>query len=182
MNIIRELRKKEGLSQQELASLCRVHQTAVSQWENGRTAPDLESLKMLSDIFGVSVEKLIGAEMPADENRIPGFSSISAAGAAELIGESKMFALKVAGEDMLPTLCPGDTVIVSRSAEIENGDIVAVTVGSSNAYIKRIIKKDTSVLLVSENPVFEPLIFNYDEVNALPMCILGRVTEMRRKL
>ena len=84
MNIIRELRKKEGLSQQELASLCRVHQTAVSQWENGRTAPDLESLKRLSDIFGVSVEKLIGAETPADENRIPGFSSISAAGAAEL--------------------------------------------------------------------------------------------------
>lgn len=182
MNIIRELRKKEGLSQQQLADLCGVHQTAVSQWESGRTAPDLESLKKLSDIFEVSVERLIGTEPHSDKNRIPGFSAIKAADASELIGASKMFALKVTGEDMMPTLHPGDTVIVSRTAQIESGDIVAVTVGNSNAYIKRIIKKDTSVLLVSENPSFEPLIFSYDEVNVLPLSVLGRVNELRRKL
>ena len=62
MNIIRELRKQKGLSQSELAALCNVHQTAVSQWENGRTSPDSDSLLILAGVLGVSVGTLIGGK------------------------------------------------------------------------------------------------------------------------
>ena len=44
MNIIKDLRKRAKLSQIELAELCGVHQTAVSQWEKGRTNPDTDML------------------------------------------------------------------------------------------------------------------------------------------
>lgn len=181
MSIIRELRKQKGMSQKELADACCVHQTAVSQWEKGRTAPDVNSLKMLSEILGVSVETLIGSEKPKDENRIQGFERINAESASQKLGRSEYFALAVTDDSMTPTLKPGDTVIINRSIPAVNGDIVAVTVGDGNAIIRRIIKKDTSILLVSENSAYEPLVFNYGEFYNIPVSILGRVVEMRRK-
>jgi transcriptional regulator with XRE-family HTH domain len=59
---IRNLRKNLGLSQAELAQKLNVHQTAVSQWENGRTMPDVDSLKRIAEIFGVSVDVLLGRD------------------------------------------------------------------------------------------------------------------------
>ena len=181
MNIIKKLRKEKGISQQQLAELCCVHQTAVSQWENGRTVPDTNSLKLLANALGVSVETLLGIDKPKD-NRIQGFMHLTAATARKLLCETELFALTASDNGMSPTIQLGDTVIVKRCPEPENGSLVAVAIGNNAVTVKKLIKKDTSILLVSENPAFEPLIFNYDEVNALPLCILGRVTEMRRKL
>ncbi|MBQ2846838.1 MAG: helix-turn-helix domain-containing protein [Clostridia bacterium] len=181
MNIIRELRKQKGLSQKELADACCVHQTAVSQWEKGRTAPDINSLKMLSAILGVSVETLIGCEKPKDENKIQGFDRINAEDASQKLGRSEYFALIVTDDSMSPTMQIGDTVIISRSKEIINGDIAAVAIGDSDVTMKRIIKKDTSMMLVPENPAYEPSVFTYSEIATLPVTILGRIIELRRK-
>lgn len=57
---IKELRKSAGYSQEELAKLLNVHQTAVSQWEQGRTTPDLETVKKLAEVFGISTDFLLG--------------------------------------------------------------------------------------------------------------------------
>ena len=62
MNRIKELRKKQGISQQKLADILEVHQTAVSQWETGRTAPDIEASAQMARMFHVSVEYLLGLE------------------------------------------------------------------------------------------------------------------------
>ena len=181
MNIIRELRKQKGLSQKELADACCVHQTAVSQWEKGRTAPAINSLKMLSTILGVSVETLIGCEKPKDENRIQGFDRINAEDASQKLGRSEYFALIVTDDSMSPTMQIGDTVIISRSKEIINGDIAAVAIGDSDVTMKRIIKKGTSMMLVPDNPTYEPAVFTYSEIATLPVTVLGRVIELRRK-
>ena len=181
MNIIRELRKQKGLSQKELADACCVHQTAVSQWEKGRTAPDINSLKMLSTILGVSVETRIGCEKPKDENRIQGFDRINAEDASQKLGRSEYFALIVTDDSMSPTMQIGDTVIISRSKEIINGDIAAVAIGDSDVTMKRIIKKGTSMMLVPDNPTYEPAVFTYSEIATLPVTVLGRVIELRRK-
>ena len=57
---IKELRKSAGYSQEELAKLLNVHQTAVSQWEQGLTMPDLDTVKKLAEVFGVSTDFLLG--------------------------------------------------------------------------------------------------------------------------
>ncbi len=181
MNIIRELRKEKGISQKRLADLCCVHQTAVSQWENGRTMPDRNSLQLLAQVFGVSVELLLGLEKPKDKNRIPGFERISAEKAEERLGEIDYFALNVTDASMSPALQLDDTVIISRRQEVRSGDIAAVSVGLGDVFIKRVIKKGTSLLLVPENPSFEPMLFSEEEINALPVTVLGKVVELRRK-
>ena len=63
-NIILELRTKKGLSQDELAEKVFVTRQAVSRWENGETIPNTETLKLLSELFDVSINTLLGAPRP----------------------------------------------------------------------------------------------------------------------
>jgi DNA-binding XRE family transcriptional regulator len=60
-HILRELRAKHGLSQDELAEKVYVTRQAVSRWENGETTPNTETLKLLSKLFDVSINTLLGS-------------------------------------------------------------------------------------------------------------------------
>lgn len=59
--IMLELRKQHGLSQDEMAKRLFVTRQAVSRWETGETAPNTETLKLISKEFGVSADILLGA-------------------------------------------------------------------------------------------------------------------------
>ncbi len=59
--VIYELRTKNGLSQDELAEKVFVTRQAVSRWENGETVPNTETLKLLSKLFNVSINTLLGS-------------------------------------------------------------------------------------------------------------------------
>ncbi len=60
-NIIFELRTKNGMSQDALAEKVFVTRQAVSRWENGETVPNTETLKLLSKLFDVSINTLLGS-------------------------------------------------------------------------------------------------------------------------
>lgn len=60
-DIILELRSKKGYSQDELAKRVFVTRQAVSRWENGETVPNTETLKLLSKVFDVSINTLLGS-------------------------------------------------------------------------------------------------------------------------
>ena len=60
-NILFELRTKSGMSQDELAEKIFVTRQAVSKWENGETVPNTETLKLLSKLFNVSINTLLGS-------------------------------------------------------------------------------------------------------------------------
>ena len=59
-DVIYELRTKAGLSQDELAEKVFVTRQAVSRWETGETVPNTETLKLLYELFGVSINALLG--------------------------------------------------------------------------------------------------------------------------
>ena len=59
--ILYELRTKRGLSQDELAEKVFVTRQAVSRWENGETVPNTETLKLLSGLYNVSINTLLGS-------------------------------------------------------------------------------------------------------------------------
>lgn len=56
------LRKKKGLTQQELADRLYVSRTTVSKWESGRGVPGIESLKAISNFFSVSLDELLSTK------------------------------------------------------------------------------------------------------------------------
>lgn len=78
-NIILKLRTQKGLSQNDLAEKVFVTRQAVSRWENGETTPNTDTLKLLSKIFDVSINTLLGTPeqlicqccgMPLDDSTI----------------------------------------------------------------------------------------------------------------
>ncbi len=62
-DILLELRTKNGLSQDALAEKVFVTRQAVSRWENGETIPNTETLKLLSKLYDVSINTLLGSPM-----------------------------------------------------------------------------------------------------------------------
>ena len=58
--IFLDLRKKNELTQDEMAGKLMVTRQAVSRWENGETVPNIDTLKMMSGIFGLSINELLG--------------------------------------------------------------------------------------------------------------------------
>ena len=78
-NMILELRAKKGISQEELAEKVFVTRQAVSRWETGETVPNIETLKLLSKLFDVSINTLLGSPrqlvcaccgMPMDDSSV----------------------------------------------------------------------------------------------------------------
>ena len=70
MNIgeqINNLRKKHGLSQDDFANLFNVSRQTVSNWENGKSYPDLEMIIKISDYFKISVDELLRNDVQSEE-------------------------------------------------------------------------------------------------------------------
>ena len=60
-NVIAQLRTAHGMSQDNLAEKVFVTRQAVSRWENGETVPNTDTLKLLSKLFDVSINTLLGS-------------------------------------------------------------------------------------------------------------------------
>ena len=67
---IKRYRTRLGLSQEELADRIFVTRQSVSNWENSRTYPDLQSLLRLSDLFGLSLDELIKGDIETMKEEI----------------------------------------------------------------------------------------------------------------
>ena len=59
--VLKRIRESSGLTQDEMAEKLFVTRQAISRWENGETIPNTESLKLISKVFGVSVNTLLGS-------------------------------------------------------------------------------------------------------------------------
>lgn len=56
---LQQLRKEKGMTQEQLAKELFVSRTAVSKWESGRGYPSIDSLKLIAEHFGVTVDELL---------------------------------------------------------------------------------------------------------------------------
>ena len=66
---LKELRKRNNLTQEELADKLGVSRQAVTKWEPGQDAPDIDDLTAIADLFGVTVDSLLsGASAREEEN------------------------------------------------------------------------------------------------------------------
>lgn len=66
------LRRKSGLSQEQLAEKLGVSRQAISKWEGGLSTPELDKLKALSEFFGITVDELVGGKTDTTESAKPG--------------------------------------------------------------------------------------------------------------
>lgn len=99
----------------------------------------------------------------------------------KLAESGELFALKVHGNSMFPTLMEDDIVIIKKQDDFENGDIVVAIINGDEATIKKGKKSDAGILLQPLNNDYEPLIFTYDEMKSIPVTIIGVVKQLKRE-
>lgn len=93
------------------------------------------------------------------------------------------FALRIVGHSMEPRIWNGDIVIVHKQSDVDSGQIAVVLVNGDDATVKQIKKSDAGLTLIGLNPtVYSPHFYTADEVNSLPVRILGAVCEVRGKI
>ncbi|MCH5188646.1 MAG: helix-turn-helix domain-containing protein [Oscillospiraceae bacterium] len=208
MNRIKELREEHKISQAKLAQIANVHQTAVSQWEKGRTSPDIDSAKAICRHFNVSLDWLLGQSgvqnnvEPASYFspsviRIPVLGRIPAGVPMEAIediqgyeeapadwarGDKEFFALKLRGDSMFPEYRDGDTVIFRRQDTCESGDDCAVMVNGNDATFKRVHRNENGIVLQPLNPAYPAIPYSNEQIIDLPVRVIGVVWEIRRKM
>ncbi|MCH5316270.1 MAG: helix-turn-helix transcriptional regulator [Eubacterium sp.] len=68
--IIKHLRKEKDITQDELADILGVSSQSVSRWECGMCYPDMELLPVISEFFGVTVDKLLGINEKIEQNKV----------------------------------------------------------------------------------------------------------------
>lgn len=208
---LQELRKARGYSQQDVASLIGVGRTTYLKYENGDNRPT-RKLNELARLFNVSTDYLLGLTDTPNESltqplsqslskergvRIPVLGRVVAGIPIEAIEEvidweeipqkmaatGKFFALRVCGHSMEPTILEGDVVIVRQQEDVDSGDIAIVLVNGDEATVKRVKKQKDGITLIATNTsVYEPHFYSNQEIHDLPVRVVGKVEELRRKM
>lgn len=200
MNRIKQLRKEKNISQGKLAKILNVHQTAVSQWEQGRTTPDSQLLPAIASFFNVSTDYLLGISGDSAQAKnvikAPVLGYVAAGIPIEAIEDIidyeelntaqfnpnyEYFGLKIQGDSMMPRVQEGDTVIVRKCSDVDSGDIAVVCINGDRATCKQLKKHSNGISLISFNSTYEPMFFTEQEVISKPITVLGKVVELRGK-
>ncbi|MBM3811749.1 MAG: transcriptional repressor LexA [Acidimicrobiia bacterium] len=173
----------------DLASLATVHKhiTALeSKKYLRRSFNQSRSLELAPRYFEETRRR--GAPAPASlevplEGRIAAgtpveaFSGRETVNFADFAGDRDTYALEVSGESMIEDhICSGDYVLVERTTEVRNGDIVVALVCGSETTLKRIYREGDSIRLQPANSAMEPIRVPASDVN-----VQGRVLAVLRK-
>ena len=90
------------------------------------------------------------------------------------------YALNIIGDSMEPLFDNGDTVIVHKQDDFENGDNCVVLINGEEATVKKVYKGNTGLELKAVNPYYPPRIFTKEEIESLPVKVIGVVEKSIR--
>ena len=188
---IKSLRKERHLTQSALMEILRneynlkTDRVMISKWETGFQTPQADTLKILAKVLDVSVDFLLtGVEAIAESIQEPSIpvkkvrmlGSI-ACGTPIFCNEEfeyvlatgdnadADFCLTARGDSMINArIADGDIVFIRQQPSVENGEIAAVVIGDE-ATLKRVYKTADGLMLVAENPAYQPMYFSGEELN-----------------
>ena len=198
---IKSLRISHNMTQEELGKKIGVQKSAIRKYEKGEVINiKRATIETLSKIFNVSPSYLMCIEDNNNRNiiktnRIPVLGKIPAGIPIEMIedvidyeeisdemlkGDREYFGLKVSGDSMTPKYLDGDVLIVQKADDCESGQDCIVMVNGDDGTFKRVIKNKDGIILQPLNPNYEIKFYSNDEIEKLPIKILGVVKEIRR--
>lgn len=189
-----------GLKQVDLVERTGIAKGSISHYLTGRYEPKADRLVAICKALNISEDWLLGKtdkmEAPQKGVQIPVVGTVSCGIPIDAIEDvvdteeiprdmaatGRFFGLKIRGDSMSPRIQEGDTVIVRQQPDADSGDIVIVRINGDEACCKKILKNaDGSITLISFNPLYEPKSFTTDDIQKLPVEIVGKVVENRQK-
>lgn len=189
------LMKANGCTAYQVSKETGVAQSTLSDWKRGKSQPKKDKIEKICDYFkvplsyfyGENEEKILSNVFSIELKRFPMLGEI-ACGKPKYTNEDREsyvmagtnikadFCLKASGDSMVNArILDGDIVFIQQQDMVENGEIAAVVVNNdSEATLKRLFYYQDKGLLIlkAENPAYEDLIFQGEELNEVH--ILGK--------
>ena len=199
LDIVRKLCEERGISIAQLEKILGYGNGSIAKSKTLRS----DRVVDIASYFGVSTDYILTGKNGTLERvqlenepciikvlgRVAAGFPIEAS--EDVIGEemitSKMaesgeyFGLRISGNSMEPEIHHGSIVIVRQQDDVENGDIAIVLINGGEATCKKVEKFDNGIMLVPFNKEYPEKFYTNEEIENLPVRILGKVVEQRKK-
>jgi len=204
-DILFQRRKELNMTMKQVADKVGVSEGTISRWESGKIA-DMRRDKIMAyaQALNISPAIIMGwdnvdssstSESIHAGKRIPVLGSVAAGIPIDAIEDvldwedisedmaktGEFFGLRIKGDSMQPRIVEGDIVIVRQQPDADSGDVVIVQVNGDKATCKRLTKYSSGISLISFNPAYEPMNYTNEQIERLPVTIIGKVVENRQK-
>ena len=174
--------------------------TTFTDWYNGNIYPGIDKIEKIANYFRIEKSDLI-EDSEKRKNSVNSavvfiYGSIPAGVPMECIediidteeipadmlkGGKQYFGLKVKGNSMEPDYLDGDTLILEKADDCESGDDAVIMVNGNDGTFKRVFKNENGIRLQPLNSEYDPMVFTNEQIENLPVKIIGIVEEIRRK-
>lgn len=206
---LKYIREKMKLSQTKLADMLKVNQTTIARWEDENRVPSIDKVIEVANFFNISIGDLTGIdltiknvlpiELDEEVTKIPVLGRIPAGIPFEAIedvikyidipkewiyGNQEYFGLLIDGNSMFPKYQNGDIVIFQKCEDhikCNNKDC-AVMINGNDATFKKFLFNNNGVILQPYNSEYEIKSYSPNEVEELPIKVLGFAVQIRRDL
>lgn len=195
-----KLRRKEiGLSAETVAERLGVSPATIYRYENNdikkfptdileplakvlHTTPayllGIENKNKSKNAVKIPVLGLVRAGIPMDAvEHIIDYEEIG----EDMARQGEFFGLQIKGDSMEPKISEGDVVIVRKQPDVESGEIAIVLVNGDEATIKKVQKFNGGINLIPSNPAYDVMTYTNEQIEKLPVRVLGKVVELRAK-
>lgn len=197
MKNLKALRLSNNLTQEKLSNILNIGRTTYTQYETGVSEPDISMLIKIADYFNVTVDYILDKEVKSNTGiiKIPVLKYLNTDKTLLSLGHtidyeeiikndsetSNYFGFKIDDNSMEPLIFKNDIVIVKYQDNVENKEIGIVTVGNNNGICRKIFRHNKGISLIALNTQFEPEFFTHIEIKKIPIKIMGKVIELKRK-
>ena len=204
-NNIRHYMELHNKTRNEMCMALNVKYTTFTDWVNAKTYPRIERIEQIAEYFGIETSTLLedplrlpsdailyqerptrpipilgdvncGAPLLAEDN-IEGYYETSL---KDMISGETYFWLRAKGDSMINVgIHEGDLLLIRQQNDVDSGDIAVVSINGDDATLKRIIKKESALILQPENPAYETKIFIGKEIESVH--IRGRLMKLEKR-
>ena len=206
-NNLNFIRKKKNITQQELADKTNIERSTISRIENGEIDTSIDNAIKIANALEIPLEEIIAKDLRFDNIspviidkdviKIPVLGVIPTGMPIEAIedvldyeeipkdwckGGKEFFGLLIKGDSMFPKYIDNDVVIFEKTNDFNNGDECAVMVNGDDCTFKKVLKHDQGLTLQPLNSAYEIKLYSNEDIEKLPIRIIGVAKEMRRKL
>lgn len=197
---LQALIESRKVDQKDLAEYVGVSEMAVSNWVRGEKYPRIDRIQKIADFFNVPKSRLTEEQKPNNILKIePKFVRIPILGKIacgepifaeenidgyvyeleEGLPSGKLFGLIAKGDSMEPNITNGSKVLIRAQSDVEHGEIAAVLVNDdTEATLKRVKKQGNAILLMSDNPNYEPIVITSKD----SIRIIGKAVRVTKDL
>ena len=186
----------------ELSEKTGIDKSKISSYMSGRYKAKQDGVYLLAQALNVSEVWLMGYDVPMEsipikkieKIKIPVLGKVKAGydylAQENIIGYESIdnvsdpenyYALQVTGDSMEPLFSDGDIAIVHKQDDFDSGNTCIILVNGDEATVKKVVKMDDGIDLIAMNPYYPVRHFTKNEMNKIPVKIIGKVVEARKR-